>query len=236
MSTSTPPLVALLGRKRSGKDTAASVLTTEHEFERVAFADPLREALLAVDPIIEHFDADNSCGDPDCCGGPYELIVERRLSDVIESIGWERAKDSHDEVRRLLVDLGQAMRALDDETWTRPAFERIDELRRPVLAHPPLTRAALLEAGLGHLIREPRDGRRVVVTDVRMPNEAEGLRERGALLVRVVRPDLVADEEPSITETALDDYPVDLTIENTGTRDEFLAAVRARLVVESLGL
>ena len=44
--------VALMGRAGAGKDTVASILTEHRGYARVAFADPLKEMALAVDPII----------------------------------------------------------------------------------------------------------------------------------------------------------------------------------------
>jgi len=52
-----------------------------------------------------------------------------------------------------------------------------------------------------------------VITDVRFPNEAAGIKAKGGFVIRVERPGLPqTDLHPS--ETALDDYPFDWTIHN----------------------
>jgi hypothetical protein len=57
---------------------------------------------------------------------------------------------------------------------------------------------------------------RVVVSDVRFPNEADAVREDGGIVVRVERPGLVStDDHPS--ETALDGYEFDVVLLNAGT-------------------
>jgi hypothetical protein len=38
-------LIGLTGKARCGKDTVGNILTTLHDFERVAFADPLKDAV-----------------------------------------------------------------------------------------------------------------------------------------------------------------------------------------------
>ncbi len=43
-------LIGISGRKRSGKDTLASRLISEHGFTRVAFADPLKATMPALGP------------------------------------------------------------------------------------------------------------------------------------------------------------------------------------------
>jgi dephospho-CoA kinase len=81
--------IGLMGPARSGKDTAAAHLVAHYGYKRVAFADPVRASMLALDPIVE---AD---------GDDYGVEVVR-LSEMVRDYGWERAKDECPEVRRLL--------------------------------------------------------------------------------------------------------------------------------------
>ncbi|WP_166139604.1 deoxynucleotide monophosphate kinase family protein [Nocardioides ochotonae] len=89
-------LVGIVGKKRAGKDTLAGYLIP-HGYTRFAFADPLKVALLATNPLYK--------------GG-------QRLGDLIDSTGWETAK-ALPEVRRLLQEFGGAVRALDRDFWVR---------------------------------------------------------------------------------------------------------------------
>lgn len=45
-------LLGLTGLKRSGKDTAALRLMNRHSFIRVAFADPVKQALTDLNPYV----------------------------------------------------------------------------------------------------------------------------------------------------------------------------------------
>lgn len=91
----TPPmLIGLTGLARSGKDTVGSHLVAEHGYTRVAFGDGVREAALALDPII-------SAQIPHPDQAPEYL----RLSHLVDDIGWERAK-TYSEVRRTLQRMG----------------------------------------------------------------------------------------------------------------------------------
>ncbi|QOP65084.1 deoxynucleoside monophosphate kinase [Arthrobacter phage Adumb2043] len=186
----TAPLLGLIGKKRTGKDTFAGTLIERHAYARIALADPLREAALALDPIVGTFPLQSD---------GVVRVREWRLSDVVEELGWEKAKDYIPEVRRTLQRLGtESIRSLDDRFWIRTAFQRIDTLR---------------EAGTP-----------VVVTDVRYPNEADAIKAAGGYLVRIVR-DLPDDGDAHASEKAMDDYREDLRIGNNGTREElaFLA-------------
>ena len=61
-----------------------------------------------------------------------------------------------------------------------------------------------------------------LVTDTRFPNEANAIKERGGIVVRVDR-GLSTGDHPS--ETALDDYEFDYIISNTGTIEELIEEV-----------
>ena len=98
-------IIGLSGYARSGKDTVAGMLMGIHGYERVAFADKIRELLFAMDPLVMHEGKDF------------------RLQDIVESKGWEEAKTQHPEVRRLLQDLGVGGRQLlDDAVWINAAL------------------------------------------------------------------------------------------------------------------
>lgn len=173
--------IALMGKARSGKDSVAGQLCEAHGFTRVAFADPLKEHALKVNPIISF-------------GGPW------RLADEVGRLGWEFAKDTHPEIRRILQHIGQGVRDLDPYFWVRIAVDKISEVTGPV-----------------------------VVTDVRYPNEVATLRAIGFRVVRVVRPsdarNLTPAEQAAAqhdSETALDREVPDALIYNGGSLAELM--------------
>lgn len=72
------------------------------------------------------------------------------------------------------------------------------------------------------------DGRGVVIDDVRFPNEADAIRARGGLLVRITRPGLAA-QGGHVSEGGLEGYRFDLELANAfaGPREWVLEASAA---------
>lgn len=180
-----PPLIGLIGKKRAGKDTFARGLLRRGAV-RYAFADPLKEAVLATDPIIEPYVRYEREGD-----FVNHFAAGVRLKWFVERAGWERAKELP-EVRRLLQEFGVAIRAIDEDFWLRTTIDKA--------------------------VADPRPA---VITDVRFPNEAKAIADRGGALIRVVRPGLDSDDQ-HVSETALDDYPVDVVVDNVTTADDLV--------------
>lgn len=167
-------LVGLSGYAQSGKDTAANALR-ELGYERIAFADVLRSAVYALNPLL-----------PD----------GRRVQDIVDEMGWDRAKVNFTEVRTLLQRMGTEVgrNLLGDNIWVDTALRNLSD-----------------------------DGK-YVVTDCRFPNEAEAICSRGGVVFRVIRPGVErANDHPS--ETSLDDYDFDGILLNDGTLEEFSQSV-----------
>ncbi|MEU8327338.1 hypothetical protein [Micromonospora sp. NPDC048839] len=154
----TRPLVGVLGRKRAGKTTFADRFVERHGYVSYAFGDPVKTALLALDPIIGY---EERFEELDPRNHWYEPV---RLSEVVNQLGWEKAKELP-EVRALLQRFAtESIRALDEDFWVRLVMSDVDSDIRPV-----------------------------VIGDVRFHNEAEAIRRAGGLLVRVTRPGLPPD-------------------------------------------
>lgn len=83
-------VIGLSGYARSGKDTVGDILV-RNGYTRVSFADPMRDALLALNPLV--IDEDGNVAP---------------LYSVIALFGWERYKESGfgDDIRGLLQRLG----------------------------------------------------------------------------------------------------------------------------------
>lgn len=80
-------LVGLAGKAGSGKSTVGDFLVADHGFRQYSLAEPMREALLAMDPLVRR-----------------ESSV--RLTDAVNLHGWDVAKRKYPEIRRLLQRLG----------------------------------------------------------------------------------------------------------------------------------
>lgn len=112
------PNIGLIGRARTGKDTAAAMLGHLYGYQRTAFADPLRATMADLNPIVH---PGGIMLGTKWYGGPVRWRV------AVGAIGYEAAKDLLPEVRRLLQVHGTAIREhAGAETWVN-AWER----RRP---------------------------------------------------------------------------------------------------------
>jgi hypothetical protein len=97
-------VIGLSGYASSGKDTVAQFLIEEHGFEKIAFADPIRNMLLAMNPIVHGV----------------------QLKELVDEYGWDLAKQ-RPEVRHYLQVLGYSARInIDPEVWVRAAFRKLN--------------------------------------------------------------------------------------------------------------
>lgn len=163
------PPIGIAGLARSGKDTYARALADRaisHGLptKRIAFADALRDVLLATDPIVYP-------------GGSFRAKDAWRLSDVFEGAPtgadpWEWVKDNTygPEVRRLLQRLGtEGIRAKSPYFW-------VDQVLSTIITDPrtlyivtdirfPNEAQAILAYGAVHLVRRPDPDHRRHVAD-----------------------------------------------------------------------
>jgi hypothetical protein len=66
-----------------------------------------------------------------------------------------------------------------------------------------------------------------IITDVRFPNEAQAIKDRGGIIIRIERPGGESHcGGAHASETALDDYDFDIVINNDGTIDELIDKVK----------
>lgn len=76
-----------------------------------------------------------------------------------------------------------------------------------------------------------------IITDLRFPNEARAIKDKGGILIRVDRYDITGQGKlnPHTSETALDDYQdFDYIIDNFGTIEDLIEKVRKILIKEKL--
>lgn len=122
------PNIGLMGYAGAGKDTVADYLVRTYQYTRVAFADPLKEMALSINPLM----------DSACCSGcesPSDS-EDYYLADAVREHGWESAKRNVPEVRRFLRSLGATMRDRDPDYWLDIALRKIiaaENLGMPVV-------------------------------------------------------------------------------------------------------
>ena len=83
-----------------------------------------------------------------------------------------------------------------------------------------------------------------IITDMRFPNELEAVKKRHGITIRVVRPHGYTDPNTGVykemplsyhpSETALDGFEFDYTINNDGDLDKLISLVREILVKEAV--
>lgn len=185
-------VIGLHGYPTSGKDECAKILAeiTGGEFERVAFADPIKESALACDPIVfVHFSEYVFDGGSD--GGPKtQLEGYYRLSWLVQVVGWTEAKKC-EQVRRFLQKLGtEGGRDIHgQDCWCKIATRKIIEARR--------------------------NKKHVVATDVRFDTEIQTIQWFGGEFWKVTRPG-VGPVNNHKSENQLPDFLFTEFIQNDG--------------------
>lgn len=189
--------IALCGRLRSGKTSAAIHLHARHGFETASFGGALR---LYAEQLFAYSDVYKSepITKPDPFGGTM-------------TIGQRKP-------RRLLQDFGQAMRKLDENIWINHVEERIKDIEREAF-----------------LLDRPA---RIVIDDLRQPDEFEWAKANGFVIVRINAPDELRIDRAKAagddfseedltheTEQYIDGFAVDFEIDNNGSEAELERAV-----------
>lgn len=186
----TSQIIALTGLARSGKDTVGQHLVTRG-FTRVALADELKKAALALDPLIP--DIDPTQGDL-----PSGHV---RLSDYVSTFGWEDAK-TNPEVRRTLQRLGSEAGWMfhGKDLWTQRVENIMAESDGPF-----------------------------VITDLRMPHEAEWIRCLGGEIWRVERPGTGLTDAEGTHVSEAGGFAADRVVVNDGTLEHLYETADALL-------
>lgn len=107
-------IIGISGFARSGKDTLADILTSQHCYIKVSFADKMREALLALNPFVLH----------DSNGTSISIV------DAVNAYGWDGIKSSSyaKDSRRLLQRFGTeaGRRVIGENIWVDATMNSID--------------------------------------------------------------------------------------------------------------
>lgn len=119
----------------------------------------------------------------------YEFPVS--LSSLVANLGWDRAKE-HLEVRQYLQRLGDHCRiTFGDDVWIRATLPTLHSLQDA--------------------------GHHIVYTDVRYPNEADFIRSKGGLIIKVTRPG-VQPANNHVTEKNVDLIREDVLLCNDSSK------------------
>jgi len=99
-------IIGLSGYAQSGKDTVAELLCLNYGYTRLSFAQPMRDAIYTLNPMVES---------------------GNRVADLVDEYGWDVAK-ANPEVRRLLQVFGTEVgrKQFGENFWVQQAFDKID--------------------------------------------------------------------------------------------------------------
>lgn len=187
------PVFGVAGLMGSGKDTVAKFIAEEYDAKIIHFADPIYESAKRLNPYVLY---DTS---------PI------RLMDLIDKIGWDKAKRTSFEVRRLLQIIGTecGRNIHGEDCWIELAADKIRRL-------------------FDRNSNEFADPACVLIPDVRFHNEAAFIKSIGMEVLYVERPGL-ADDTPEMQHIS-EQHGQELKllckiIKNDGTLDNLKAKV-----------
>ena len=111
-------VIGLAGYAGSGKDAIASWLVKQHGFTKLAFADPLRDIMEAMNPVV----------------GDFTRTPPVRYRDAVGIYGYDEAKRLYPEMRQLMQRLGAAARdIISTDVWIQALDERVIDTFGPVV-------------------------------------------------------------------------------------------------------
>lgn len=112
-------LIGLTGLAQSGKDTVADYLVSRHGFEKKSFADPLKQVLRSMDPVLGND-----------ITAPGFLIT---VTQALERFGETAVKNTYPRYRKYLQKLGtEGIRKIDPDFWIKAAEQTLEESGRYV--------------------------------------------------------------------------------------------------------
>lgn len=103
-------IIGLSGYAQVGKDTVANYLIEKYGYRRIAFADPIREALYTLDPKIR-----------------IDEMVGASLANAVDHMGWEEVKKLSTDARELLQRMGTEVgrNMFGQDFWVEQAFKNV---------------------------------------------------------------------------------------------------------------
>jgi hypothetical protein len=136
-------IIGLSGWARSGKDTVANFLVENHGFTKLSFADPMREALVRLDPQI------------------YVSGHIMHLAWAVNKFGWEEIKSQSPDIRGLMQRLGTEVgrEMFGEDFWVNQALKKAQEFDNVVFSDTRFkNEARAIMANHGAVVRIERAG------------------------------------------------------------------------------
>lgn len=110
-------IIGLTGYAQSGKDTVAEYLVSNYGYRRIAFADPLRQAVYNLNPRITIAD-----------------MVGVPLRTAVDGLGWENVKVDSEDARELLQRMGTEVgrQMFGEDFWVDQAMKNVSKFDKVV--------------------------------------------------------------------------------------------------------
>ena len=176
-------IVGFAGLAGAGKNEAAKALP----FPQIGFADSIKEIVTSLDPVISFH--------------PVSGLIH--LSSLLKYEPFELVKRYSPELRRLLQELGMAMRERNDEYWIDQVWDKL---------------------------RDRCDDNNACITDVRFLNEIDFVHEMPpGFVIWIERPGVIQGSHPSENSITAEDC--DGFVLNDGTIEELHEKVRLEVAI-----
>lgn len=211
-------LIGVMGKKRHGKDTVGDYITNRHNFDKTAFAKPLKDMcrigfLLTDDEL-------NGCN--------KEIKNQywgKSTREILQFVGTEMFREK---LQELMPELGS-------DFWVR-RFQVYYESQRKLAEAELETVRPVLEKyskrdDVKSFLRDLQYN--CVVTDVRFQNECDIIKQLGGIVIKVDRPGLESNDE-HVSEKTIDSITgYDYKIVNDGSFDDLHHKIEK--VLENIG-
>lgn len=191
-----PLIIGISGKKRHGKDMVSAYLAS-HGVRRIAFADELKRYAMQL----------------------WDLSFEQMYGgDDVREVVDERWGVTP---RFIMQQFGtQVGRSVHKDTWVRKALRLIDSAYRgETVLLPDLEAREFREFTFA-----PGEAALWSIPDARFPDEANAVRAKGGVVIKVVRPSIVSTDTHA-SETEVDNVVEDHLVVNDGTLDDLRARV-----------
>ena len=111
-------VLGLSGWARSGKDSVAEFLEKEYGYKKASFAQPMKDALVILNPMIDVFEN------------------RANLAGCVEKLGWDYLKGASTEIRPLLQRMGTEVgrEMFGEDFWVNHALSSIPDGAKVVFA------------------------------------------------------------------------------------------------------
>lgn len=224
-------LLGLTGLKRSGKDTAALRLMNRHSFVRVAFADPVKQALADLNPYVVPPTKDHRVTQLyDEIGHLEQRLVQAFERNTVAAINASHVASAVRTLDPMLAGDQRISEVLESVSgdWDRlkegsddvapevaAEIRRLQQILGTELGRSMVSHSIWVDTAMSIVEKLKHHGTSVVISDCRFDNEAQAIKDAGGTVIRIDRPSLNGSSTDShASEQGVDETLIDQVIVN----------------------